>query len=69
MTVIEPGRCAATLRFPAPPYHNLRCRRLPHHPEDEHRVTTTVPTEHVPDSAAAWRKPDMATVTLTWKST
>lgn len=60
------NRCAATLRFPTEPYHNLRCSQKPHDPRDLHSVTTTVPTEYVPPTQAAWRKPAMATVVLTW---
>lgn len=59
-------RCPATLRFPAPPYHNLRCSLRPHDPTDLHVATTTVPTEYIPPTQAAWRKPAMATVRLTW---
>lgn len=59
-------RCLARLAFPGEPYHNLRCSLRPHDPTDLHVVTTTVPTEYVPPTQAAWRKPEMATVRITW---
>lgn len=59
-------RCPATLSFPVPPYHNLRCKLPPHDDRDLHLVDTTVPTEYVPPAQAAWRKAAMATVRITW---
>lgn len=59
-------RCPARICFPAEPYHNLRCNLRPHKADELHVADTTVPTEYVTPGQAAWRKPAMATVRITW---
>lgn len=59
-------RCTARVCFPTEPYHNLRCKLRPHNPTDLHIAETEVPTEYVAPGQAAWRKPDVVTVQLTW---